>query len=280
MSAVSSLSVAKILPLQLIILLLLVVLLCTPAEGGAKTKEERDQIRTSNAARLILGNKKKKIERLLNKQCQGSMCYNPPQSKWNVIKLIADGSYVSMRRGSTMCNIILPPSPVQPQYVVSQCGVNLPLAVEVGPPFYQVGDMLLGLVTLSSNGTVPSQSFGNNNLYSKTNQDNPIGISFQTCIMAQFSALSAVPLDTWNCQWVLGFTTSIPQVNQIMAQGNYFNVSRSSNPVDQRPPPYQYVAITGGTGVFSRIKGFIILAPLNLLRNPPKWWYYIVYQIV
>lgn len=247
----------------------------------SKTSQRRDNESMSEAGRLILGNKRRKIERLLNKQCQGSMCYNPPPSKWNVIKLIADGSYVSMRRissaGTIACNIILPSVPVLPLNIVAQCGIGSATGVDSGPPFYQVGDMLLGVVT---NGTVPPLSFGNNNLYSKTNQDNPIGISFQRCIMAQFSELSVVPLDTWNCQWVLGFTTNIPQVNQIMAQGNYFNVSRSSNPVDQRPPPYQYVAITGGTGVFSRIKGFIILAPLNLLRSPPKWWYYVVYQIV
>jgi hypothetical protein len=272
---------AKIPTCGLILVVLLLWIITLNSTLAAEDISNRDGNSMSEAGRLILGNKRKRIERLLNKQCQGSMCYNPPPSKWNVIKLIADGSYVSMRRIASgqviSCNIILPSAPVQPVNVVSQCGFNSLAGIDPGPPFYQVGDMLLGVVT---NGTVPPLSFGNNNLYSKTNQDNPIGISFQRCIMAQFSPLSVVPLDTWNCQWVLGFTTNIPQVNQIMAQGNYFNVSRSSNPVDQRPPPYQYVAITGGTGVFSRIKGFIILAPLNLLRSPPKWWYYVVYQIV
>jgi hypothetical protein len=138
--------------------------------------------------------------------------------------------------------MILPPFPVTGSYATTQCGTNLGL--DNGPPTYLVGDMLLGVFNPSPNGTTTgSTTFGNNNLYSKSNVQNPIGVTYQTCIMAQYSALSTVPLDTWNCQWVLGFS-SIPQINQIMAQGNYYNVSRSSNPIDQTPPPYQYISVS------------------------------------
>jgi len=158
--------------------------------------------------------------------------------------------------------MILPPFPVTGSYATTQCGTNLGL--DNGPPTYLVGDMLLGVFNPSPNGTTTgSTTFGNNNLYSKSNVQNPIGVTYQTCIMAQYSALSTVPLDTWNCQWVLGFS-SIPQINQIMAQGNYYNVSRSSNPVDQTPPPYQYVSVsafyfnTYRTLVHTRMPLFIV----------------------
>lgn len=59
------------------------------AISGAKQANERETTSNnfSKAAETILLRKRIQVERMLNKQCQGSMCYNPPKSKWNVIKL-------------------------------------------------------------------------------------------------------------------------------------------------------------------------------------------------
>jgi len=199
-------------------------------------------------------------------------------SQWNVLKLIIDGSYMSIRRISQTCNLILPQGPVINNFVQARCGVNVPGQPETAP-VYQVGDVLIGAVHQSDETPAAYEPLlGNNNIFAKTGTELPIGMSFQNCIMAQNDFSNSVPLNTFTCLWTLAFSDGM--TNQIMAAGNYFNQTRSSDSRIQNPPKYQIIAITGGTGMFNRIKGFIILTPLDLKASPPKWWYYVVYKDV
>jgi hypothetical protein len=209
-------------------------------------------------------------------------------SRWNVLKLVVDGSYASIRRVSADCNLILPQGPIVIGDVTARClRDNVPAidpALESGAATYQTGDVLIGVT--SSGGDEPvvpadppllePPKLGNNNMFAKTGTASPIGMSFQNCILAQNDFSKSVPLNTWKCLWTLAFSDGM--TNQIMASGTYFNQTRSADPRLQNPPKYQIISITGGTGMFNRIKGFIILTPLDLTKTPPKWWYYIVYK--
>jgi hypothetical protein len=209
-------------------------------------------------------------------------------SRWNVLKLVVDGSYASIRRVSADCNLILPQGPIVIGDVTARClRDNVPAidpALESGAATYQTGDVLIGVT--SSGGDEPvvpadppllePPKLGNNNMFAKTGTASPIGMSFQNCILAQNDFSKSVPLNTWKCLWTLAFSDGM--TNQIMASGTYFNQTRSADPRLQNPPKYQIISITGGTGMFNRIKGFIILTPLDITNTPPKWWYYIVYK--
>jgi hypothetical protein len=201
-------------------------------------------------------------------------------SRWNVLKLVVDGSYLSVRRISAECNLILPQGLVlNTPFVTTRCGINVPGAQETDSATYQTGDVLIGVAT-STGSDEPEfpdpPLLGNNNIFAKTGTASPIGTSFQNCIMAQNDFSKSVPLNTWTCLWTFAFSDVM--TNQIMAAGTYFNQTRSADPRLQNPPKYQIISITGGTGMFNRIKGFIILTPLDLTAKPPKWWYYVVYK--
>lgn len=173
---------------------------------------------------------------------------NKKRRRWRTLKFLVDGAYFSYRRISSAVTQQITPS--------------------ITPPSYVTGDMLIGVF---NRGT----SLGNNNIYYETDKGTPIGISYQTCVTAM-----QPPINSFMCTWVLGLTGSadnIGQVNQIMAQGAFYNDSiRSDNILTI--PTYQFVAITGGTGDFRSIAGFIVISPRSLLDSPPTWWYYIVYR--
>lgn len=168
---------------------------------------------------------------------------NKKRRKWRTLQFSVDGAYRSYRKTSS--------------------SVTQNISPTIAPSSYVTGDMLVGVFNAGSN-------LGNNNIYNKNDPNNPIGINFQTCVTPMTQ-----PVDTFLCQWVLAFTDV--QQNQIMAQGAWFN--NSIDPLNVNSvPSFQFIAITGGTGIFRAITGFIAIAPRNLLDVPPKWWYYIVYR--
>jgi len=140
------------------------------------------------------------------------------------------------------------------------------------------GDILVG-------GRCESETtctnFDNNNIYRRSNPNVPIGVSFQTCITP---TMPGKGINQWLCTFVLAFSDMIS--NQVMAQGNYYRASVLT--VNNWAPQYQFLAITGGTGIFRGVTGFIILSPRDLGMRPgstqenlntPEFWYYLVYKL-
>jgi hypothetical protein len=143
---------------------------------------------------------------------------------------------------------------------------------------FEQGDILVGgrceLPAADECGT-----FDNNNMFRRNNPNVPVGISFQTCI-------TATPKDKgisqWLCTWVLSFSDMV--MNQVMAQGNYFRSTTLQ--INSWAPQYQFLAITGGTGIFRGVTGFIIISPrdfgvrLGSAESNPMFWYYLVYKLI
>lgn len=163
--------------------------------------------------------------------------------RWRTLKLLVDGAYRGYRKTSTT-------------------------ATDPISSTYQTGDMIIGV--FFRDGT-----FGNNNVYKETDTSTVVGVNYQTCVTPM-----KPPINSFMCTWVLGFLGSsayLGQIDQIMAQGSFYNDSIVSADI-LTIPTYQFVAITGGTGNFRSITGFIVISPRSLLDSPPKWWYYVVYR--
>jgi hypothetical protein len=168
---------------------------------------------------------------------------NKRKRRWRTLKLLVDGAYRGYRKTS--------PS------------VTGPITTS-----YETGDMIIGIFLRDS-------SFGNNNIYNEADTSSIIGVNYQTCVTPM-----KPPINSFMCTWVLGFLGSsgnLGQVDQITAQGSFYNDSIVPSDI-LTIPTYQFVAITGGTGNFRSITGFIVISPRSLLDNPPKWWYYVVYR--
>jgi len=140
------------------------------------------------------------------------------------------------------------------------------------------GDLLIGGKCES---TQTCTNFGNNNMFRRDNPDVPIGVTYQTCITP---TVEGKTINRWLCTWVIAFSDLLQ--NQIMAQGNYYRAN--VNPLLIWAPDFQFITITGGTGVFRSVTGFIIIAPNDLGLRPsinednvvtPTFYYYFVYKL-
>jgi hypothetical protein len=145
-------------------------------------------------------------------------------------------------------------------------------------PTFKQGDLLVGGRCESS---LTCAAFGNNNMFRRHNPGVAVGISYQTCVTPTIVEKS---INTWMCTWVISFSDLLQ--NQIMAQGTYYR--SNVTPMNVWFPDYQFIAITGGTGIFRSTIGFIILAPKDLgirvggdFDNyiTPTLYYYFVYKL-